>query len=166
MYPLWVSAESLKTIILLHCRTRQSTLWFGFELLRKNRSTTEMDSLLFQRTYIKFNRKKLCSLIVISRQPRNWCVAFSLTSISDGIIVSSFSGTKIKCPIYRSQAKKGLKREPHSLEMLSTQYHKNFLKLKMFPFLISVGTTVSKEECVKSRLLFFLPRTRIFCFLF
>ena len=74
--PCCISAESLKTIISLLGRTRQSMLSYGFELLNKNVSTTEMDSLQFQSlelkgTYINFNMKKMCSLILTSGQPRN-----------------------------------------------------------------------------------------------
>ena len=75
----------------------------GFELLNKDVSTTQMDSLQFQSlklkgTYINFNMKKMCSLILTSGQPRNWYVAFNLTLISDNTFLSSLSGTKIKCP--------------------------------------------------------------------
>lgn len=70
-----ISAETLKTMILLYSRTRQAILRCGFQLLKKNITITQMDSLLFQSlelegTYIKFNMKKMCILILVSRQPR------------------------------------------------------------------------------------------------
>lgn len=91
-------------------------LSYGFELLKKNMSTTQMDSLLFQSlelkgTYINFNMKKMCSLILTSRQPRNWYVAFNLTLISDNIFLSSLSGTKIKCHYLQVSNKEKPKKE-------------------------------------------------------
>ena len=103
--------------------------------------------------------KKLCSLILTSGKPRYGCVAFNLTSISDNIFLSSFSGTKIKCPYLLVSNKEGpIKRKPHSAEIPSTYYQQNLLKLNIvFLFLYLVDNMESKKECVKVHFAFSSP---------